>query len=107
MVQRPVVRHVLQCVTMSAADTIVRVGVQAILSRDESLLLVQRARGYGKGTWCLPGGHLEPGETIVECALRELLEETGVRGNGARIVAVTDPLAEAGFHMQIAVEITE
>ncbi|MGH7929440.1 MAG: NUDIX domain-containing protein, partial [Candidatus Binatia bacterium] len=70
-------------------------------------LLVERARGYGKGTWCLPGGHLEAGETIAQCALRELLEETDVRGDGARVIAVTDPLAEAGFHMQIGVEVTE
>ena len=78
-----------------------------VLRREGLLLLVERARGYGKGTWCLPGGHLEPGETIVQCALRELLEETDVQGGGARVIAVTDPLAEAGFHMQIGVEVPD
>ncbi|MGH7929050.1 MAG: nucleotide triphosphate diphosphatase NUDT15 [Candidatus Binatia bacterium] len=90
-----------------AIDAIVRVGVQVVLRRQDSLLLVQRARGYGRGTWCLPGGHLEPGETIAECALRELLEETDVQGESARVIAVTDPLAEANFHMQIGVEVSE
>jgi 8-oxo-dGTP diphosphatase len=71
------------------------------------ILLVQRARGYGKGTWCLPGGHLEPGETIAQCALRELHEETDVCGKKPKVIAVTDPLAEAGFHMQIGVEIAD
>ena len=30
------------------------------------------------GTWCLPGGHLEPGESPVACAVRELAEEMGL-----------------------------
>ena len=38
------------------------------------LLLVQR---QDDGTWGLPGGHLEPGETWEECARREFREETG------------------------------
>lgn len=33
---------------------------------------------HGKGTWSVPGGYLEFGETFEECAAREVLEETGV-----------------------------
>lgn len=33
---------------------------------------------YRNGRWDLPKGHLEPGETVAECALREVAEETGV-----------------------------
>ena len=44
-----------------------------------SLLLVQRGDHPYKGCWALPGGFLNPGETIEECALREVWEETAVK----------------------------
>jgi 8-oxo-dGTP diphosphatase len=85
---------------------IVRVGVQCILRKGDEILLVQRNRSFGEGTWCLPGGHLEPGETIVQCATRELHEETGITGHTTRIIAITDPSVHANHHMQIGVEVT-
>ena len=85
---------------------VVRVGVQVIARREGRLVMVERARGFGAGTWCLPGGHLEPGETIIECALRELEEETGVVGFQPRVVLVTDPDPNTNHHMQIGVEVT-
>jgi len=39
------------------------------------LLMVERGDGYG---WAVPGGHVEPGETGLEAAIRELAEETGL-----------------------------
>jgi 8-oxo-dGTP diphosphatase len=44
----------------------------------DAVLLVQRGKSWGKGSWALPGGRIEPQETAVEAALRELSEETGV-----------------------------
>lgn len=44
-------------------------------ARGELLLL----RHAGTGRWTLPGGSLEPGESFVACAARELHEETGLR----------------------------
>ena len=46
-----------------------------IRDRDCRLLLVKRA---DDGTWCLPGGRLEPGESWAACAVRECREETGL-----------------------------
>lgn len=42
--------------------------------------LIARVNKYKELAWCLPKGHLEQGETIIETALREVLEETGLVG---------------------------
>lgn len=44
-----------------------------------SLLLIRRGKHPYLGRWALPGGFLTPGETIEECAFREVEEETGVK----------------------------
>ncbi len=54
-------------------------GVGAIVIRGESILLIQRARDPLKGYWSIPGGLIEPGETIEAAVIRELREETGLR----------------------------
>ena len=55
-----------------------RVGVGVIVQRQGLVLLGLRAGAHGAGTWALPGGHLEFGETPEDCARREVLEETGL-----------------------------
>lgn len=54
--------------------------VGAIAVVDGSLLMVRRGRGPAQGTWSVPGGRVEPGETLVEAVVRELAEETGLVG---------------------------
>lgn len=55
-----------------------RVGVGVLVLRDGRVLLGQRLGAHGAGTWQLPGGHLEFGETVADCARREVREETGL-----------------------------
>lgn len=57
-----------------------RVGVAAVVQRGDRVL-VGRRRGatHGRDTWQLPGGHLEPFEDPLDCAVREVAEETGLR----------------------------
>jgi len=54
------------------------IGVGGAVMRDGRLLLVRRASRHGKGNWQLPGGYIEPDETIEQAVVREVLEETGV-----------------------------
>lgn len=85
------------------------IGVQCFLISNNSLLLGLRTAGFGAGTWGLPGGHLEKGETIFQTATRELFEETGIVANESslEILTIGDPIPENNFHMQIGVLVKE
>jgi 8-oxo-dGTP diphosphatase len=63
----------------------VRVGVGVFIVKNEEILIGWRLSKLGLGTWALPGGHLEFGETPYDCAKREVLEETGLIINEIKI----------------------
>ncbi|MCY3885016.1 MAG: 8-oxo-dGTP diphosphatase [Gammaproteobacteria bacterium] len=46
---------------------------------NQSVLLIRKLRGHGRGKVNAPGGKLESGESAEECAVRELHEEVGIR----------------------------
>jgi len=58
-----------------------------VFNEKGELLLVKRNVEPKSGEWCLPGGFVEIGETPEECCIRELEEETGLRGQIGRIIA--------------------
>ncbi|WP_263366132.1 NUDIX hydrolase [Edaphobacter bradus] len=66
------------------------VGVAAVVVRGDEILLVRRGREPLRGTWSLPGGLLELGETTAEGVAREVLEETAVRVQPVEIVTTLD-----------------
>src|SRR5438093_8229773 len=53
------------------------IGVGGAVVRDGQLLLVRRASRHGRGNWQLPGGFIEPDETIEQAVVREVQEEAG------------------------------
>jgi 8-oxo-dGTP diphosphatase len=53
--------------------------------REGRILLMRKKRGLGAGKINGPGGRIDPGETPVECALRELREELCVTSRSAEI----------------------
>lgn len=68
------------------------VGVAAIVLRGDRVLLVQRGRDPGRGTWGLPGGMLELGETASAGVHREVLEECGIEVEVGPLVGVFEPM---------------
>lgn len=60
-----------------------------LVETDGAILLMQRA---DNGHWGLPGGHVEPGESVTEATVREVLEETGFQVEVGRLIGVySDP----------------
>jgi 8-oxo-dGTP diphosphatase len=76
-----------------------RIGVAAIIERKGKVLLIKRKGAHGAGSWAVPGGHLEFGESPEDCAVRETREEVGIEISDVRFIAITnDIFPEAGRH---------
>jgi len=89
-----------------------RAGVSVAVLRGDGALLVQRGKGAYRGYWSLPGGAIGLGETAVEAARRELMEETGLLALDLTLGDVADAiLRDAGgavdTHYTIAVYVTD
>lgn len=54
------------------------IGVGIIIKKGDKVLLLKRKGSHGEGEWALPGGYQELGESLKECAVREVKEETGL-----------------------------
>ena len=69
-----------------------RLAVRAAILQDDRLLLVNAYPGHGSDLWCLPGGGVEPGQSLPENLIREVSEETGLT------ITVSDPILVNEFH---------
>ncbi|MCU0575301.1 MAG: NUDIX domain-containing protein [Desulfobacterota bacterium] len=59
-----------------------------VVNEQREVLLVQREKEPYRGMWCLPIGFAETGEEVKDAALRELEEESGVKGKIVRLIDV-------------------
>src|SRR5262245_58901143 len=64
---------------------LIRPGVSAIIVTGEGLLLERRADNQ---LWGLPGGGVEPGESVRAAVVREVREETGLEVSPGRLIGV-------------------
>ena len=76
------------------------VAVGAIVRRADELLLVRRGHEPAAGEWSVPGGRVEPGESLMEAVVRELLEETGLRGVCGPLVGWVERISD-NYHFVI------
>lgn len=70
-----------------AKGAILAVGAAGVLF-DESRNKILLTRRSDNGRWCLPGGHMESGESAAETCLREVLEETGLEVEIVKLIGI-------------------
>ena len=75
-----------------------KVGVGVLVVKEGKVLFGKRKGAHGAGEWSLAGGHLEFGETIEECARRELLEETGLKAGDISVGPWTSDIMAGNKH---------
>src|SRR5690606_26132744 len=68
------------------------VGIGVVVLRPGHVLLIRRGRAPSAGSWSLPGGAQELGETAEDCARRELAEETGITVGPLHLCAQVDSI---------------
>ncbi len=78
-----------------------RVGIGIIIENEKGEILVGKRKGSHAPYFSIPGGSLEVGETFEACAIREVLEETGLHISNPEVINVTNNLRtfqESGLH---------
>ncbi|MFQ5552647.1 MAG: NUDIX domain-containing protein, partial [Thermoplasmata archaeon] len=68
--------------------------VAGVVFRGEKVLLVRRKVPPYEGSWSLPGGAIELGETLTQAVVREVREETGLDVDPIGLVGVYDNIVE-------------
>ncbi|HUQ04367.1 MAG TPA: NUDIX hydrolase [Kofleriaceae bacterium] len=77
------------------------VGVSAVVFDDAGrVLVVERGKPPAEGMWSVPGGRVEPGETLAEGVAREVREETGLDVEVGPLIDVLER-ASGDRHYQI------
>lgn len=94
---------------MTKENKKVGVGFGVMLMKEDKILLGRRhadpekadSELHGEGTWTMPGGKLEFGESFEEGARREVLEETGLQLNEAKVICVNNDKNEHAHFVTI------
>ncbi len=63
-----------------------------MINKNGGILLIKRRSSHGAGTWAPPGGHIDFGESIFDCARREVREEVGIKIKNLRVLGFTEDI---------------
>lgn len=78
--------------------------VNAVIQKGEEVLLIQRGKEPDKGSWVVPGGHVNFDEDLEEAVLREVKEETGLEVEIIGIISTKadkEGLDPRGYHVTV------
>lgn len=99
-------KHVAGKIPLDFYNQIVRLlpisSVEAIISKDQSLLFMKRNNDPVKGQWWFPGGRIRKGETLGEALYREVKEETGLEVIKSKLVNVYSRIFDERHDIAIA-----
>src|SRR3990167_283609 len=76
----------------------IKVGIGIMVYRNGQVLLGKRQGSHGAGEYASPGGSMEFGESFAESAMRECLEETGMRIANIRFRFLSNLRSYTGKH---------
>ncbi len=89
---------------MTSPGPVLAVG--AVVVDHDRLLMVRRAHAPHAGTWSVPGGRVEHGESLLEAVTRELREETGLEGVCGPLLGWAEGISAEGHYVVLDFEVT-
>ena len=79
--------------------------VGTVVRKDNKYLLVQEAQESCRGKWNIPAGHLDEGESILDGAIRETREETGINVTLTGLISIDNLASRQGIVLIFSAEV--
>lgn len=96
---RALLLNIVESIPLNMPFKSPKLTVDGIIIKNEKILLIKRKNEPFKGKWALPGGFVEYGEKTEDSVIREVFEETGLKTNVNKLIAVySDPNRDPRGH---------